>query len=458
MCNRLIALLVLFLLTGPATAQDRRLALAAFAEEVTPPVGHPLQAGLGIKPVATVGDPLFAHGFVLLGKDAPIVLVSVDWCGIGNESHDAWRAALAEAAGTKPERVLVCAIHQHDAPLADLGAERMIAALKLGRGTLDPDFHAKTVQRVAAALKASLKTAQPLTHITTGQAKVEKVASSRRILGPDGKVEIVRGSASKDPRAWAAPDGVIDPRLKTIGFWNGEKAIASLSVYATHPMSFYGQGNVSSDFAGLARRMRQGEDPGVLHFYANGCGGNLGAGKYNDGSPEAREQLTERLHRAWKLAWKDAKKHPIDAVGFRSTPLKLEPRNEAGFLTEDFASVLSNPKSSFDDRVRAAYGASWRKRCEAGKLLDIPMLDFGAAQLILLPGEPFVEYQLHAQSLRPDSFVLTLGYGDYGPVYIPTDRAYAEGGYEPGGWSFVGPGVEKTLKAAIAAALAAPRK
>ncbi len=75
---------------------------------------------------------------------------------------------------------------------------------------------------------------------------------------------------------------------------------------------------------------------------------------------------------------------------------------------------------------------------------------------VLLPGEPFVEYQHFAQTQRPDSFVMTLGYGDYGPVYIPTDRAFAEGGYEPGAWSFVAPGVEKSMKDAIKLALAPP--
>jgi hypothetical protein len=85
------------------------------------------------------------------------------------------------------------------------------------------------------------------------------------------------------------------------------------------------------------------------------------------------------------------------------------------------------------------------------------MIDFGVAKLLLLPGEPFVEYQLYAQQSAPDSMVFTLGYGDYGPCYVPYDKAYEEGGYEPGAWSFVGPGVEARLKAAIDDALSDTR-
>ena len=51
--------------------------------------------------------------------------------------------------------------------------------------------------------------------------------------------------------------------------------------------------------------------------------------------------------------------------------------------------------------------------------------------LLHLPGEPFIEYQLKAQELRKDAFVCVAGYGDGGPGYIPTARAYLEGGYEP---------------------------
>ena len=429
--------------------------LATFVAEVTPPVGHPLQGNVGVKPTTRIVDPLLAHGVVILGAADPIVIVSVDWCGIANDAHDLWREKLAEAAGTKFERVLVCAIHQHDAPYADLKGERLFAAQQLGKSTLDLEWHERTVNGVAEVLTGSIKEARPLTHIGTGEAVVEKVASNRRVFGDDGKVVMFRGSAMKDPRAGEAPEGLIDSKLKTLSFWNGDKALASISVYATHPMSYYGQGEVSSDFPGLARRRRQADDPGVLHFYANGCGGNLAAGKYNDGSPAMRLELAERLYRGWKTAWETTQKHPLDTLTFRSIAYRLEPRDTPGFQLADLQSLLTGEQKPISERLRAAFALSWRNRCDAGRKLDLPMLDFGAAQLLLLPGEPFVEYQLFSQQQRPDSFVVTLGYGDYGPVYIPYDKAYAEGGYEPGAWSFVGVGVEKQLKDAITAALVA---
>lgn len=51
-----------------------------------------------------------------------------------------------------------------------------------------------------------------------------------------------------------------------------------------------------------------------------------------------------------------------------------------------------------------------------------------------LPGEVFVEYQLHAQSLRPGpgSFVAVAAYSDNGLWYVPTASEHPKGGYESG--------------------------
>jgi len=101
------------------------LHLAGFRCDVTPPPGHPLCGGW-IEPERAVDDPLRAVGVVLLGPAAPVVLCAVDWCGVRNDAHLAWRRALAEAAHPPPERVAVHCVHPHNAPFADTEAERLL--------------------------------------------------------------------------------------------------------------------------------------------------------------------------------------------------------------------------------------------------------------------------------------------------------------------------------------------
>ena len=160
------------LLCGP---QDPPLRLATFVVDATPPVGAPMAYDI----TKRVANPLSCRGIVLSGADKPIVLCAVDWIGIGNGGQDAWRAALAEAAGTTPERVAVHALHQHDAPGCDLSAEKLLAEVGLAGVMQDPKFVRETIARAARAVREAKF--EPITHIGTGKARVEKVASNRRI-------------------------------------------------------------------------------------------------------------------------------------------------------------------------------------------------------------------------------------------------------------------------------------
>src|SRR5437879_1263962 len=136
--------------------------LATFSCEVSPPIGHPLCGGW-IEPVRAVDDPLRALGVILLGMGKPVVLCAIDWVGIRNDAHLAWRQALARAAHTVPENVALQCVHPHNAPFADTEAQRLLAAVR-GPDTLDLKFFDRVVQKTAAAAKAALVKTVAFTH------------------------------------------------------------------------------------------------------------------------------------------------------------------------------------------------------------------------------------------------------------------------------------------------------
>ena len=437
------------ILCAPLRAAE--FSIATFTADVTVPIGHGMMGGLWKS--KTVADPLFAKGIVLIGGEKPVVFVSVDWCEIRNEAFDRWRDALAEAVGTTRERVLVSAIHQHEAPVADLEAQRILERLKIDGSICDLKFHEQAVQRVARAAKTAMKNRRPITHIGMGQAKVKKIASNRRYVLPDGKISFGRGSASgRNVLAARAPEGTIDPWLKTLSFWNGEKAVAALSGYATHPMSYYRTGEVSADFPGMARAKRQKDTPDCLQIYFSGASGNVTAGKYNNGARTNRLVLANRLYDGMKGAWENTKRQPLRQIQFRNAEMRLKPRNQPGFTEKDFKAKLVTGGNHWHQCL-AAMGLSWRQRCERGQPVDLPVIDLGPAQLLLLPGESYVEYQLAAQKMRPGSFVLVAGYGEGGTGYIPTEKHWEEKDGNLGDWCWVHPGAEKVMLKAIRAVL-----
>ncbi|MCA9054228.1 MAG: hypothetical protein KDA75_10350 [Planctomycetaceae bacterium] len=432
---------------GLALAETPEFRLATFSADVTIPIGHRCMGVLPTKSQA-IADPLEAHGFALLGAGDPVVFVAVDWCEIRNGAYDQWRDALAAAAGTSRERVLVCALHQHDAPVVDAGAARLLREAGLPGELYDEAFHASAIEGVVAALRESLRAPASVTHLGVGDAAVEKVASNRRVVHEDGRISFSRGSRSGgDPFFSAAPDGEIDPLVKTLSFWNEETPVAAVSVYATHPMSRYGAGIVSADFVGLARRRRQKETPGCLQIYASGCSGDVTAGKYNDGSDECREELIERLCLGMEAAWEQTERSPLRDVSFRTTPLQLEFYDHAELKAERLQETLADASARTEDRILAAMGLSSRERVRRGQPIDLSCLDFGAAKLVLFPGESFVGYQLMAQEMAPESEVLSVGYGECWPGYIPMDAAFADGFHDK--WLWVAPGSERRVRAGL---------
>lgn len=424
--------------------------IASFRADVTPPLGAPLFNAVIARSIA---DPLEAHGVVLFGDGSPIVLAAIDWCEIRNESYEHWCRTLAEAAGTTRDRVIVSCVHQHDAPYSDIVAQRILEANGVPQPLCNPEYDQQALDRVAAAVRESRKSRRRITHVGAGQGKVEQVGSNRRYVLPDGKVSWGRTSATRDAAIRALPEGLIDPWMKTISFWDGSTPVAALSCYSTHPMAYYGQGDVSCDFPGLARVRRQKETPEVAQVYFTGCSGDTIAGKYNDGSHENRPILAGRMHAGMVAAWEATRRHRLERIGFRTTPMKMAPRRGPGFEVEDFRRTVADPKRSRLDRFEAALGLSWRRRLDAGHTIAVPAIDFGPAQLLLMPAETFVQYQLWAQRESPGSLVMTLGFGECAPGYIPTARDAAEGYDDHYSWIEF-PACEKTLRQAMHRALA----
>jgi hypothetical protein len=99
----------------------------------------------------------------------------------------------------------------------------------------DPAIARDLVDRTSAAVKAALANAKPVTHLGIGRGIGEKVASNRRILGPDGKTMHTRWTAAKDLKARAFPAGTIDPELKRIAVFSGDKPRVALTYYGAHP-------------------------------------------------------------------------------------------------------------------------------------------------------------------------------------------------------------------------------
>lgn len=417
-------MLCLFGILCDISAQDSsRLRIATFDIDATPPVGTELAYG---KMIASNPFSLRAKGIVLIGSGKPIVLCAIDWLGIANESQDAFKEAMAKAAGTTPDRVEVHTVHQHDAPICDFTSEKILKEKNLKLDGFDGTFARKLIPELCSSIQSAIRAPIPVTEIGIGKADVMEVASNRVVRLEDGKV-ITRYSTEKRKKYRDAPEGVIDPEISLLSFWNGDKPLAVLSFYATHPQSYYRTGIANPDFPGIARCMRELEVPDVPHIHFNGAGGNVAAGKYNDGNHRNRLILAQRLAEGMKKAWEATKKISVTAkdIEWATEPLLLPPNPEVANIDTALAGMNRNAVTNNIIRL------GWYRRRMAGKSINAACLKAGKdVAIVFMPGELFVEYQLAAKRLAPDKFVAMAAYGDYGPFYIGTKEAYDIGGYE----------------------------
>ena len=439
----------------PAIAADKApgLRIATFQTDATPPIGYEM----GYSVVKTIGTPLQAKGVVILGAGKPIVMLAVDWGGVDGRARDEWHALLAEAAGTTPDRVTVHHLHQHDAPGASFQTYDERAKVGLPErnppGVQDKRQWARSVmENSAAALKKALREAKPVTHVGLGKAIAERIASNRRVMGSNGRVAMHRQStytsvypaevaaklkvdADADghkmsifhpEEARAAPEGLIDPNVRVISFWNGSRALAALTYYATHPQVSFGKGIVTPDFVGLARERRE-KETGVFQVHFNGAGGNITLGKYNDGSDRAREEFTGRMVDAMRRAWTATERAPLTPadVEWRTTVISLPAKY--GAFKDELRAVAADTKRPGNERIAAIGKYARAEALEEGTTISV--LRLGHAYSVSIPGEAFIQYQLGTQAIRPNDFVAVAAYAEqFG--YIGNRDAYGEGGYE----------------------------
>lgn len=453
MAHRILLLIVMWLMPTAMMAEEPMLQLATFRADVTPPIGEGPCVGFMPK-IASIEHPLELRGIVLRTNGESFVLAALDYQGLCNSSDDEFRQRMAEAAETTPGRVALQSLHQHTAPVLDADAVRILHGDDSEPLRQHLAFTKQMAERAAAAIREALPKMKPITRIIGSRAKVDRVASNRRIVQPDGSL-LVRGSGTRDPKLQEAPEGLIDSWMRTVTFFDAGQPIAQLHYYATHPQSFYGDARISWDVPGLARQ-RLEKDTGVFQIYFNGCGGNIGLGKYNDATRAARDQLTDRLFDAMRRSARvaaggaaseiekldatvDARSLKPTDVAWDQADLRFTVRDDGPFSAAALREQLQ-PDRPVSDRLKAAMFSAWANRLNAGHRVIVSRMRIGPLQLVHLPGEPFVEYQLFAQQQAGEkSFVCVAGYGECGVWYYGPDSIFRDrGGYEQT-WSFTGP-------------------
>lgn len=393
---------------------------------ITPYVGAFL-AGFGNRDHGCEGihDELFARALALESGETTVAIASCDLIGLTRESVEAIRKQVEAATGIAAARVMLACTHTHSGPTMGL----------LRHPGLDPELVHVIEKKIAGAVV--------MAHRSLGQAALgsgkgrARIGINRRERRPDGSTALGKN-----------PEGPTDADVGVVRVDGpGGAPLALVVNHACHPVVLGGRNYlVSADYPGQVAALVEGVYPGALCLYLNGCCGNINPTVVGGTFEEARRagmflgaeaiQVAETLRTTSDASLASAT--AVVEAPLAPLPAAEEARNTVEQRTRVLEDQLARGEIS-----RALYEADWQRgwardvMAEYGKTerertrrLEIHALRLGDALLIGTPGETFVEIGLAAKAASPlpKTFVVAYANGNVG--YIPTAKAFEEGGYE----------------------------
>lgn len=391
--------------------------------EITPP----LEVGLLMSsvegkwaPFTAVRSPLFARALVLEGALAgdPLAsshraaIVSLDLLALSGKAFggfESFKSRIVEAADgivTAEEVVLACT-HTHTAPesgaITDL--YQTPAFRKWGQSLAESIGHA--IACAAAAM-------EPCT-LAYGTSTLPGLAIHRRVKTTSG---IMMSHPEPRKEIVLSRDGAVDDSVNVLWMCNRRGDLIATVVNATcHPVYEMCNPQISPDYPGELCSRLEAAHPGSVALFLNGAAGNINPRTVSSGA-HAAEHHAEQLHAAVERA-------------VASSEIETDP-------------VLVLRRRSFMIPSRLPNGEDHGLQASTA----IATLRLGHAALAFLPGEPFVETGNEVRAQSPFEWTGIVGFAEESIGYVPTDEAFAEGGYEIGfgPWSFLAPGCEQIVR------------
>ncbi|MCF7838317.1 MAG: hypothetical protein K9N49_06775 [Candidatus Marinimicrobia bacterium] len=406
-----------------------QLKIAPFSIDITPPVGAPL----AYVPNDKVDSPIYVRGLVLDDGQNRVVWAVADIIFYWGKAYHETRALLAKAAQTTAAKVFLHAVHQHDSMFFALELNPYYE--RFNAVCIPPDYYHRVNRDLRLAVEQAVRPRggswRRVVRISTTERRVAGLASNRRLLGANGKCTAMRFSMCTDEAMKQKPVGVIDPLLRTVAFHaQGDRLVAAMHFYASHPMGAYRRNQVGADIPGVALDyVTRHTDAEALHLYFTGCGGNITFGKYHLNSDKTIRVLGERLGRYMLDNMHGLIDAPIGPLTFKTARFELPLKGDMdeALLARKIAAAR-NPLEVSQPGRRMVFLKQWKQWRQP----TVSRMSIGPdVHFLSLPGETVVEYQLYAQGLIPERFLATAAYGDCSYHYIPTAAMYDEGGYEP---------------------------
>lgn len=405
---------------------------------ITPPLGLEMAGYFSNRLAEGVIDDLYSRALVVSQGDNHVALLVTDLIHVPYHDVQKVRELVAARTPIPAANVMVAATHTHTGPTT------------AGRpGSRSNEEYMQTwAERSAEAVAQAFERRVPA-KIGGGVGNLTGLSFNRRFWMKNGVVHTNPGIGNPDV---VEPAGPIDTQVTVLRFDDLDgKPLGVLTNFSCHTDTVGGN-KYSADWVGVAvRSIRRlvaelngvdGEiDPnefGVI--VVNGACGEIN--HHDVFSPERRKQwpsmtqsigvglAAETIRVALGISPQNGEDQPV-----RSDSRMLElPRIPVDEWLKACEDALADERVGRMERVRAesALKAAERFRADdrATEDVEVQVLQIGPAAILGLPGEIFSESGLLFKSQAPQAFPMIANLANGSLGYIPSYRAYPEGGYE----------------------------
>jgi neutral ceramidase len=400
---------------------------------ITPQTGL-LMGGYRLRRGVALGahEDLYATCAVLSDGHTEVALISLDLLCLPHEVVKLLKAGISAQANIAPENTLIACTHTHSGP-GILGLSGESEANEIYLAHL-PDIVSQLVVTAQQRLRH--------TKLYILQTDVPDVAFNRRIKLKDGSGAI---NIDKINPLDVQSVGVIDPCATALFFESGATTLGVIINFTLHP-TVLGEKNYlySRDYPGYLVDALHDQIPGQpLGLFFNGAFGNINQikvpGEWISTYQEA-QRIGEEI--AGHILENRSRRTELENPTLTTTTMCIEISRRPAISTEhfDLTHAIRRRHEKKADQTEKAHLSPEKEYLflqEALHLLDatydlveLQIFRLGELEIVVLPGEIFVELGLEIKRRSNSSYSIVFGNANGYIGYVPTESSFNEGGYE----------------------------
>ncbi|MCX7795842.1 MAG: neutral/alkaline non-lysosomal ceramidase N-terminal domain-containing protein [bacterium] len=413
--------------------QNRFLA-GVYEVDITPPLGIDLAGYFNVRKADNILDNLYAKTVVLKVEKTEVAIVSCDICVIPRELVLKIRELASAWSDIPKDNIMISTTHTHTGPVTT----------GLLAGDIDHSYIDIMVRRIATGITMAKRNLEEAI-VRVGKGEENSIVFNRRYIMKDSSV--VTNPGKLNPNI-VRPAGPVDPEILLVAI---EKKpgypIAFIVNYANHVDTIGGTG-ISSDYPGIMAEYFKEYFGNISVLFLNGAEGDINHIDVNDPIPQEGYREAKRISKilAGSVARTLVGLAPLEtSLKIKNSIIKIPIRKPSKEEIYRAKELLDKPIESTSQELTAfdlAKGSIEIEKAYAQEILLLSQLDkdfeelelqviaLGDLVIVGIPGEPFVEIGLEIKKNSPFHYtgIVSLANGYSG--YIPTEKAFEEGGYE----------------------------